>query len=120
MNTELRLKQLVEAAREKFVHELVGLRMTDLLCLTDWFLIGTVNSEAQMRAVANHFRALAKEKKLPLLHVEGETGLRWVLLDFGDVAVHLFQPDERKLYDLEGLWFQAEKVIFPDEEEAAK
>lgn len=120
MTSEEKLERLVACAREKFVRGMVALKIGELLCLTDWFLIGTVQSEPQMRALIQHFRSLDRAEGLSLLHVEGETSLRWVLLDFGDVAVHLFQPEERKLYDLEALWFQAEKIHYPDEEEAPR
>jgi ribosome-associated protein len=112
MNSEEKLTRIVEVLEDKLTTDIVALKMGDLLYVSEWFVVATVQSEAQMRAVANHLQKVGKEEGFKPDHVEGLEGLRWALLDFSDIIVHIFQPEERALYDLEKLWFQAEKRYF--------
>lgn len=109
--TERKLALLVEGLFEKKARDVTSLRVTDYLAVADHFLIATVDSAPQARAVADHLDMKGREAGMRLGHMEGEKQGVWVLLDFGDVVVHLFQAEARALYDLEGLWFQAEKTL---------
>jgi ribosome-associated protein len=78
--------------------------------VTDYFLIATGTSDRQLRSVADHLKALAKEKKILPLGYDGYDSASWILIDFGSIVVHLFAPSYRELYDLELLWGDAPKV----------
>ena len=81
-----------------------------LTSYTDFLLIVTATSDRHTRALADYFIEGAKEQKVRVLGMEGyETG-QWILLDFGDVIVHIFQEATREYYDLDGLWIDAISV----------
>lgn len=78
----------------------------------DYFVIGTATSQRQLEAIlAEIDKRLAKAEKLRPMGIAGESESGWVLLDYGDVIVHLFGPEERAYYDLEGLWAAGTPVV---------
>ena len=89
------------------------LEVSDLVSYADYLLILTATSAPHVRAVAEAVREVGKAEGLPVLASEGLESCRWVLLDLGDVVVHIFQPVERDYYDLETLWLEAPRVEVP-------
>jgi ribosome-associated protein len=78
----------------------------------DYFVIGTATSQRQLDAILTEIdKRLAKTEKLRPMGISGEAESGWVLLDYGDVIVHLFGPEERAYYDLEGLWATGTPVV---------
>ena len=91
-------------ADDKKAEEIVILNLSGLPYVTDYFLIASGNNPRQMGAIAAAIQEeLLKLGVKPLGH-EGGDQSRWVLLDYGDFVVHMFDPEWRKLYDLELLW----------------
>ena len=87
------------------------LDLRDLTTIADYFVICTVDNERQLRAV---LRAIDEDlvsagAKNPRIEGSPETG--WVLIDFVDVVVHLFSPEQREFYRLERLWRQAQPIV---------
>jgi ribosome-associated protein len=81
----------------------------------DFLVLMTGRSDRQVAALSQGIEdALGKLGKRAL-SVEGMPSARWVLMDFGDVVVHVFQEDARDLYDLEGLWMDARRIPVPIE-----
>lgn len=80
--------------------------------IADFFVIANGNSDRQIRALTDYVREDVKEhhNRLPV-SIEGTAESGWVLLDYGDVIVHLFNEDQRDYYDIEGLWSKAGQVI---------
>jgi ribosome-associated protein len=74
-------------------------------------VIGTVLSERQMSAVIEAIDERLANHGIQMRRREGDSGSGWVLLDFNDVIVHLFGPEERGFYNLEGLWGKAAPVV---------
>jgi ribosome-associated protein len=92
------------------------LEVKGLSSLTDYLLIATGRSDRQVQAVAESVRlGLKKEHATQPLAVEGMDEGRWVLIDYGDVMVHVFQAPVREFYDLDGLWSEATEVTVPEE-----
>jgi ribosome-associated protein len=99
------------------------IRVLDLRQLTpvvDYFVIATGSSRRQMHAMADEIEKVVKQD----LHdrIRGSEGYeegRWIVLDYGDVMVHLFDPEARSYWDLEGLWSDATRVPMPDSDGAA-
>ena len=91
----------LEDAKANDVRQLDVRRLTDI---TDWMVVASGTSTRHVLALANHVRTQVKAQGLLPIGTEGESGSDWVLLDFGDVVVHLMLPDTRGFYDLEGLW----------------
>lgn len=74
----------------------------------DHFVICEGDSSTQVRAIAQHVKnRLSKEMETKPNHIEGMMGTNWVLLDYFDIVVHVFYPETRQYYDLEGLWRDA-------------
>jgi ribosome-associated protein len=80
--------------------------------VADFFVIATGNSDRQLKALAENVREVVKNRyqKLPAT-VEGEAHSGWVLMDYGDVIVHLMSADMRRFYDLENLYKQANVLL---------
>lgn len=98
------LKVAAEAAREKLGEELVALDVTDPFALAEVFLIVSAKNERQAVAIAEAIEdELAKQGVKPRFREGKQTG-RWVLMDFGDLVVHVMHEQEREYYSLERLW----------------
>jgi ribosome-associated protein len=113
---ELALLAMV-AASDKKAGDIVALDVSQLLVVTEYFVIATGRTNVQVRAIADEveeqLREIGEEKPIGR---EGEGEDKWVLLDYGDVVVHVFQPAERDFYRLEKLWGDAPRLEFPDSE----
>ena len=81
-----------------------------LTSISDYFLIASGKSSRQVQAIAQHLQRRMKHEGFTLFGVEGERDGHWVLLDYGDLVVHLFYEPVREFYDLEGLWIEAPRV----------
>lgn len=86
-----------------------------LTSLTDCFLIAAGGSTRQVQAITRHVVRRMRDAGVHVYGVEGEQEGQWVLMDFGDVIVHVFYEPVRKFYDLESLWVEAPRVEPPAE-----
>ena len=77
----------------------------------DYFVIASAGSDRQMQAALDAVEEALEQDNPKLLGREGDPGSGWVLLDYGDVILHLFAPEERAYYDLESLWHAATPVV---------
>ena len=105
-------------ALEKKGHQIAILNVKGLSSVTDYFVIISVDSDTQLKAIADHVeRKLKKEDKIHLYHKEGSNSPNWILLDYIDVVVHIFRKETREHYGLERLWADAEMKLVLEEEE---
>jgi ribosome-associated protein len=81
----------------------------------DFLVVMTGRSDRHVHAIATGLEEAMRKKKMAPLSVEGLQAATWVLLDFGDVVVHVFQEDSRLLYDIEGLWIDVGRIPLPAE-----
>jgi len=88
----------------------VLLEVGRLTSISDYFLVTSGNSSRQVQAISQHVSRRMKEEGFRPLGVEGEEEGHWVLLDYGEVVIHIFYHPLREFYDLEGLWFEAPRV----------
>ena len=87
------------------------LDVRDICSFADYFVICDGESVRQIRTISEEIeKALKKEGVLPH-HREGDTESGWLLLDYSDVIVHIFDEEEREFYDLDGLWQEAKTVL---------
>jgi ribosome-associated protein len=93
-----------EAADSKGGTDLVSFDVSEPLPLVDAFLLVTGNSERNVAAIADEIEDVLLQEGVKRLRREGRSESRWVLLDFGDLVVHVFHEDERTFYGLERLW----------------
>ena len=98
-------------AAERRCTDIVALDLRGKSPVTDYFIIVTGTSDRQMRTVADEVSAIGKQQGHSLFGQAGYEHARWILLDFVDVVVHIFDSRHREYYDLELLWGDAEKLI---------
>jgi ribosome-associated protein len=99
-------------AQERHCTDIVVLDLRGLSPATDYFVIATGTSNRQMQSVADEISQAGRVQGFPRFGRAGYDQARWVLLDYIDVVVHLFDTEYRQFYDLELLWGDAEKVDF--------
>ena len=104
------LRAAAEAAASKKALDMVGLDLSGLSGVADYFLICSGSSEPQVKAIAEAVEDQLRERGAKPWHVEGREFRRWVLLDFVDVVVHVFHEKTREYYLLERLWGDARRV----------
>lgn len=80
--------------------------------VTDYFLIVTGNSTTQIKAITDNLSEKLPELGVTILRVEGLQEAKWVLVDCGDLVIHVMTPDQREFYNLERLWGDAKVVTF--------
>jgi len=88
---------------------LVHLDLRGICSFTDHFLIASAPSIRQVRAIAERIEERLLEERVRMLHREGDLEARWILLDYSDVIIHIFDEETWLYYDLEGLWADAPK-----------
>lgn len=98
------LQIAADAAVSKGAEDLVALDVSEPLPLVDVFLVATGNSERNVAAIADEIEDRLIESGHKRVRREGRAEARWVLLDFGDLVVHVFHAEERVYYGLERLW----------------
>ena len=92
------------AAADKLATTIVGIDVSEHLALTDVFVIVTAESERQVGAIVDEIEDVLRDLKSKPLRREGQREGRWVLIDFGDIVVHVQHDEERAFYELERLW----------------
>jgi ribosome-associated protein len=97
-------------AADKKAMDVVVLDMRDASSITDYFLICSGGSERQVQAIADAIDEQLTQSGIESLGVEGYREGRWILMDYGDVIVHVFSQETREFYDLERLWANAAKI----------
>ncbi len=111
---ELALK-ISDLILQKKGSRIIVMDLRNLTTVTDFFVICSVISDTQVKAIADFIKEETKKIDERPWHNEGISNLSWVLLDFVDVVVHIFLEDTRKFYNLEGLWADAEITEIKDE-----
>ena len=92
------------AAEDKLATTITAIDVSEQLALTDVFLIVSASTDRQVGAIVDEVEDKLREKGAKPIRREGERDGRWVLLDFGDIVVHVQHDEERDFYELERLW----------------
>ncbi len=98
------VKNAVLALDSKKAEKISVLKVDALTSITDYFVIAAGTSTTQVKALADEVEFRLKEAGLPPHHIEGYTQGNWIVLDFYQVIVHVFNDETRKFYALENLW----------------
>jgi ribosome-associated protein len=107
------------AAASKQADDIVILDVHELIVITDHFVICTAQTHRQLKAVVEAVEDSLRAMNERPVRREGEEGAGWWLLDYVDIVVHVFGPEERRYYDLEKLWQDAPRVTWTEGPEAA-
>jgi ribosome-associated protein len=104
-------RAIVDVAVDKKASDVTLMEIGQVTTLADFFVIATGNSDRQIGAIASGIRDQMKEQGLTLLQQEGESSEGWVLLDYGQIVVHVFAAEQREYYDLERRWSDAPTLL---------
>lgn len=102
--------EIARLALDKKASDLVLLEMRDLVPYTDYFVICSGESRQQVKTISEHIEESLAKKKVKPMGIEGQASSRWVLMDYNDVIVHIFERETRDYYMLERLWLDAPRV----------
>ena len=109
MKVEDKLRIIKDSCKEKKGIDIKVLDIKGLSSIADYFVIVSGNSVRQVSALADEIEEKMDEKGINLENIDGKTTSRWILLDYGDIIVHVFHKDEREYYDIERLWSKDEE-----------
>jgi ribosome-associated protein len=98
---------------DKKATDVLILNVAKLTSVADYLVLGSADSDRQTRAIADHIDGELSRSGPGALSIEGKASSQWVLMDFGDVVVHIFRQDARHHYGLERLWADARRVPIP-------
>lgn len=111
---EITQKQIIETAVKaldsKRAENIQVIGIKDLTIIADCFIIANGTSTTQTKALADEVEYQLKEQGKMPLRTEGYHGANWIVLDYGDVVVHVFYKETRQFYDLERLWSDGENI----------
>jgi len=111
-----RVRRAINAAAEKKAIDLTVLDLRGISSFTDFFVIATGANRRQVQAIADEISDQLKRNGSPAARVEGYQNAEWVLIDYGDFVVHVFDDKARRFYDLERLWRESRRRdLSPDD-----
>jgi ribosome-associated protein len=103
--------RVVELVADKKAADIILLDLRSLTPVTDYFVICTAESNRQIGAIVDGLRDDLRDVGLRPLHIEGAGDSGWVLVDYGEVVIHVFSPEDREYYRLEKAWSAAPVVL---------
>ncbi|MHB8174831.1 MAG: ribosome silencing factor [Nitrospirota bacterium] len=98
------------AALGKKAEDLLVLDVREITTLADYFVICSGSNSRQVKAIAEEIDFRLSRERVYYLRIEGLPECRWALMDYGDIIVHIFEPEAREFYDLDGLWGDAPRL----------
>lgn len=111
-----RMRWALHAAAEKKAIDLTVLDLRGVVTFTDFFIIATAANKRQMQAIIDEIVEQLKRHGSPAARVEGYQAAEWILVDYGDFIVHVFDEKARRFYDLEYLWREAKRLNISEPE----
>ena len=105
----------ISAASDKKAEDLVLLDLRGLSDATDYFIVCHGSSDRQVKAIVDNIQDELRKAGFRPSHVEGDRNYEWVLIDFIDVVVHVFQGEKREFYRIESLWGAARRIELPSD-----
>jgi len=105
----------LNAAAEKKALNVVVMDLREIASFTDYFVLASGANERQVQAISDEVVETLKKAGTPVMRTEGYKTAEWILLDYGDFVIHIFNEKARSFYDLERLWRESKRVILPPE-----
>lgn len=106
--------QCINAALGRKAKDLTLLKVKELSSFTDYFLICSGTSDRQVKAIAEFIEETLKKSGIHPLGIEGKNSGNWILMDYGDVIIHIFYEPTREFYDIERLWSDAPSMVIDE------
>ncbi len=103
-------KLVIEALEDKKAEDIKVIDISEVSVLADYFIIAGGNNHSQIQALSNNVEEKLGRAGHPVKQIEGYDTANWILMDFGDVIVHIFDKENRLLYDLERIWRDGKPV----------
>lgn len=103
-----------EALEDKKAEDITIIDISEVSVIADYFIIAGGNNKSQIQALSDIVEEKLGRAGLPLKQIEGYNNANWVLLDFGDIIVHIFDKENRLFYDLERIWCDGKKMELND------
>jgi len=110
-DVEQSLKLILARLDDMKAEETVSIDLRGKSSVTDYMVVTSGRANRHVGAIAENVVKALKDSGIPNVHVEGLTNCDWVLIDSGDVVVHVFRPEVREFYNLERLWTQGPKSV---------
>ena len=110
--------KIADLALDKKAKQIVVIDLDGKTGIADFFVLMTGESDTQIKAIADYIVKELRGQEIKVYHKEGYKSLRWVLLDYVDVVVHVFKQDTREFYGLERLWGDAKIDFVMDGDDA--
>jgi len=110
LDTQALAERVAELATQAKGTDVVALRVLELVQYTDWFVIVSGRSDRHVGSIRQHIQDGLRDSGVRPLSVEGTEHNQWVLLDYGEVVVHVFYEPVREFYELERLWSEAPRL----------
>ena len=108
------VKKIYHALEEKKADDITVIDITEVSCLADYFIITNGENNNQVQAMADSVDEAMTRAGHTARGIEGYTAANWILLDYGDVVVHIFSKDDRRFYDLERIWRDGKALDVPE------
>lgn len=109
LETKAVVDTIVSLLEDKKAKDVSVINIERISVLTDYFVICSGTSTTHIRALADEVETKLKEQGIEFYHKEGYETCRWVLLDYGEVVIHIFHQEDREFYNLERLWYEGIK-----------
>ncbi|WP_372729185.1 ribosome silencing factor [Nocardioides sp.] len=103
------------AASDKLAQQIIAFDVSEQLAITDAFVLASATNDRQVKAIVEGIEDALREIGAKPIRREGERDGRWVLIDYGDVVVHVQHEEERTFYSLERLWRDCPAIALPDD-----
>jgi ribosome-associated protein len=103
-----------QAASDKLAHEIIAFDVSDQLFITDAFVLCSAPNDRQVKAIVDEVEDKLREIGAKPIRREGERDGRWVLIDYGDIVVHVQHDEERAYYALERIWRGCPTIAMPE------
>ena len=114
MESQVLAEVILSALKERKAFDIVKINVEEKTTVADYFIIASARSSTQVKALSEHIEETVEKNGGRAIRKEGLQDARWIVLDFGDVIVHIFNDETRLFYHLERLWGEGEKIFNED------
>ena len=110
MTIDEKLNLIIKTLDSKKAENIQAIKISDLTIIADYFIIANGMSSTQTKALADEVEFKMKQQGVEPLRIEGDRNANWIIIDYGDIVVHIFYKETRELYNLERLWADCEHI----------